>query len=66
MSASVPYLDEHPRAAELLAGASVLYTDLDGTLVARGGSVLTDAGGAPSTVVAEAIVALSRAGLTVV
>lgn len=66
MSASVPYLDEHPRAAELLAGASVLYTDLDGTLVARGGSVLTDAAGAPSTVVAEAIVALSRAGLTVV
>jgi hydroxymethylpyrimidine pyrophosphatase-like HAD family hydrolase len=44
----------------------VLYTDLDGTLVAGGGSVLADAAGAPSLVVAESLVALARAGLTVV
>jgi hypothetical protein len=44
----------------------MLYTDLDGTLVARGGSVLADAAGAPSLVVAEQIVALARFGLEVV
>lgn len=63
---SVPYLDEHPAARGMLAAASLLYTDLDGTLVARGGGVLADASGAPSTVVAEAIVALNRAGMAVV
>lgn len=64
--ASVPLLDEHPGAAAALAGASLLYTDLDGTLFARGGSMLADAGGRPSTLVAEAIVALNAAGLGVV
>ncbi len=62
----VPYLDEHQVARGLLATATLMYSDLDGTLVARGGGVLSDASGAPSTVVAEAIVALKRAGLHVV
>ncbi|MDP2300321.1 MAG: HAD hydrolase family protein, partial [Actinomycetota bacterium] len=55
-----------PAALEALSQVRVLYTDLDGTLVAPGGSVLADAGGAPSLIVAEQIVALSRAGLEVV
>ncbi|MDZ4655119.1 MAG: HAD hydrolase family protein [Coriobacteriia bacterium] len=66
MSPTVPYLDESTHARETLARASVLYTDLDGTLVAKGGSVLADAEGAPSTATAEAIVAVNRAGLDVV
>ena len=55
-----------PRAREALAKVRVLYTDLDGTLVAKGGSVLADAEARPSLVVAEAIVALARAGVAVV
>ncbi len=56
--------DERARAA--LSRVRVLYTDLDGTLVAPGGSVLADATGTPSTLVAERIVALARTGLSVV
>lgn len=66
MIPSVPYLDESPHAREALARASVLYTDLDGTLVAQGGSVLATADGTPSSGTAEAIVAVNRAGLDVV
>lgn len=54
------------RAAEALSKVRVLYTDLDGTLVARGGGVLADAAGEPSLVVAEAIIELRKAGLAVV
>jgi hydroxymethylpyrimidine pyrophosphatase-like HAD family hydrolase len=66
MPDTTPLLAEDPRAAEALASARVLYTDLDGTLVAKGGSVLADAEARPSLVVAEAIVALARAGVAVV
>lgn len=66
MNAPVPYLADHERARALLSRARVIYTDLDGTLFARGGSVLADAGGTPSTGVAEAIVSLASAGLEVV
>lgn len=66
MSRTIPYLDEHPAALDALRGANVLYTDLDGTLFARGGSVLADAHGAPSTIVVEAIVALNAAGIEIV
>jgi len=61
-----PLLAESPVALEALARVEVLYTDLDGTLLARGGSVVADAAGAPSTATVEAIVALNRAGLKVV
>jgi hypothetical protein len=62
----VPLLASDPRALDALSRVRVLYTDLDGTLVAKGGSVLADASAAPSTLVAEAIVALNRAALAVV
>ncbi len=66
MPTDTPPLIDDPRAREALANVRVLYTDLDGTLVAKGGSVLADADAAPSTIVAEAIVELSRAGVAVV
>lgn len=66
MTTGTPLITDDPRAAEALAGVRVLYTDLDGTLVAKGGSVLADAAAQPSLVVAEAIVALARAGVAVV
>lgn len=59
-------ITDDPRAAAALASVRVLYTDIDGTLVARGGSILADADGAPSTLVADAIVEIARAGLSVV
>lgn len=66
MRETLPVLADDPRALDALARVRVLYTDLDGTLLAPGGSVLADATGEPSTEVAEAIVALNRAGLAVV
>ena len=66
MPDSVPLLAAQPAALQALAHVQVLYTDIDGTLVAKGGSILGDAEGHPSTEAAEAIVALNRAGLTVV
>ena len=66
MTIDLPLIAGNPRAREALAKVRVLYTDLDGTLVAKGGSVLANADAAPSLVVAEQIVALNRAGLAVV
>jgi len=63
---NTPLLTRSPEALAALARVEVLYTDLDGTLLAPGGALLSDASGAPSTRTAEAIVALRRAGLTVV
>ncbi len=61
-----PTLSEHADAREVLGRVEVLYTDLDGTLLARGGSVLANPDGLPSTLTAEAIVDVNRAGVTVV
>ncbi|MHB8049730.1 MAG: HAD family hydrolase [Coriobacteriia bacterium] len=66
MTTDIPCISDDPRASEALARVRVLYTDLDGTLVAKGGSVLADADAAPSLVAVEQIVALNRAGLRVV
>lgn len=66
MAHEVPYLDESTARPGALSRARILYTDLDGTLVARGGSVLADAEGEPSARVAEAIVAAKRSGITIV
>jgi hypothetical protein len=63
---ATPLLTSDERAREALGRVRVLYTDLDGTLVAKGGSVLADASGTPSVVVAQSIVDLNRAGLAVV
>jgi hypothetical protein len=53
-------------AREALSRAEVLYTDLDGTLLGRGGSILTDLRGEPSLAAAEAVAGINRAGLPVV
>lgn len=44
----------------------VLFSDVDGTLVGRGGSLLADLDGGESLAAAEALVAARRAGLEVV
>jgi hypothetical protein len=62
----VPLLADDPHATAALAGVRVLYTDLDGTLVAQGGSVLARADGTPDASLAAAIVEVNRAGLAVV
>jgi hypothetical protein len=59
-------LAEDPAALDALARVEVLYTDLDGTLLAKGGCILADAEGAPSCAVVDAIVELNRADLTIV
>ena len=45
---------------------AVLFSDVDGTLVGRGGSLLADLDGTPTLAAAEALVAAQRAGLEVV
>ncbi|MDR2197550.1 MAG: HAD hydrolase family protein [Coriobacteriales bacterium] len=52
-------------AAEALAPVTHIYTDLDGTLLAPGGRLLTNHAGEPSSALAEALVALKRAGIEV-
>lgn len=61
-----PRLADNPAALEALARVEILYTDLDGTLLGPGGTLLADGDGAPSTRTAEAIVAVNLAGLPVV
>lgn len=63
---TTPLLTESPAGLAALAHVSVLYTDLDGTLLAQGGALLSNAAGEPSVSTAESIVALRKAGLTVV
>ncbi|MCL2882597.1 MAG: HAD hydrolase family protein [Coriobacteriia bacterium] len=55
-----------PEACALLANVRVIYTDLDGTLLAPGGRLLADHKGRPSAATAEALVALKTAGITVI
>lgn len=62
---AVPPIADSPAALDALARASVLYTDLDGTLLGPGGTLLADADGAPSATAAEAVVAVNRVGLDV-
>jgi hydroxymethylpyrimidine pyrophosphatase-like HAD family hydrolase len=45
---------------------ALLFSDVDGTLVGRDGSLLADLDGSPTLVAAEALVAAHRAGLEVV
>jgi len=63
---TVPLLAKEPAALAALRDVEVLYTDLDGTLLGKGGSVFTDVDGTPSLVVAEAIAELNAAGFTIV
>jgi phosphoglycolate phosphatase len=64
--AEIPRLAETPAALAALERASVLYTDLDGTLLGIGGSVLVDGDGHHSPRTAEAIARVNAAGLDVV
>jgi hydroxymethylpyrimidine pyrophosphatase-like HAD family hydrolase len=49
-----------------LADVTHVYTDLDGTLFAPGGKLLTNHAHEPSTATAEALIALKRAGIEVI
>lgn len=66
MPVALPFIDDVPDLAGRLARAKVLYTDLDGTLLGRGASLLRDRDGAPSIDAAAAVVQLNAAGLKVV
>ena len=57
---TIPLLADIPAALDALSRVEVLYTDLDGTLLGPGGSLLVDGDGAPSAATAEAIVAAQR------
>jgi hydroxymethylpyrimidine pyrophosphatase-like HAD family hydrolase len=63
---AIPYFDQADGVFERLAGARVLFTDLDGTLLGRGAALLADGQGQPSLDAVEAIVAVNCAGLPVV
>jgi len=54
-----------PEARELLAGVRMVYTDLDGTLLAPGGRLLVAHDGTPQVATAAALVALKTAGIDV-
>jgi predicted mannosyl-3-phosphoglycerate phosphatase (HAD superfamily) len=62
----VPFLDEASGLRADLARATVLFTDLDGTLFGRGGCLLCDGVGGPSLDAATAVAALNEAGLRIV
>lgn len=53
-------------AREAFARVRVVYTDLDGTLLAPGGRLLTTADGTPSASTARALVDLARRGISVI
>lgn len=52
--------------ADALRGVEVIYTDLDGTMLGKGGSFIHDPDGAHTLEPAEALVAVQRAGIDVV
>jgi hydroxymethylpyrimidine pyrophosphatase-like HAD family hydrolase len=66
MTYTPPLLSESANAAEALGSARIMYTDLDGTLLGRGGSILCDHDGMPTLVMAKAVVDLNIAELPVV
>jgi hydroxymethylpyrimidine pyrophosphatase-like HAD family hydrolase len=63
---TIPLLADSPAALDALARVDAVYTDLDGTLLGLGGSLLVDGDGAPSACTAEAVANLNAAGLTAV
>ncbi|MDP2181031.1 MAG: HAD hydrolase family protein [Actinomycetota bacterium] len=66
MHAQIPLLIDTPSALKALSGTRALYTDLDGTLLGIGGSLLLGADGAASAHTAEAIAQVNAAGLEVI
>jgi hydroxymethylpyrimidine pyrophosphatase-like HAD family hydrolase len=63
---TIPYFDETNGAMEALSHARVLFTDVDGTLLGRGASILADGQGQPTLDTVAAIADLNRAALPVV
>ena len=63
---AIPRLSEDPRAWEALARAKVAYTDLDGTVLGRGGCLLCDLDGNPTLAGAAAVAAVNEAGFDTV
>lgn len=55
-----------PEAQPFLEHITHIYTDLDGTLLAPGGKLLTAHDGSPSAALAQALVALKAAGIEVI
>lgn len=55
-----------PAAQEALAEVTHIYTDLDGTMLAPGGRLLTNHKGKPSLELAKALVKLKQAGIEVI
>jgi len=55
-----------PTAASVLSRVTHIYTDLDGTLLAPGGRLLTNHAGKPSSMLAQALTALKVAGIEVI
>jgi hydroxymethylpyrimidine pyrophosphatase-like HAD family hydrolase len=66
MNDTLPRLADAPFVPLSLTSAEVLYTDLDGTLLGRGGSLLTDGEGRPDASAARAVAMVNAAGLPVV
>lgn len=63
---TIPLLADSPTALDALSRVEILYTDLDGTLLGLGGSLLVDGQGRPALQTAEAVNAVNLAGLPVV
>lgn len=64
--AKVPQLSASPLAATALARAKIAYTDIDGTLLGRGGCLLCDLEGTPCLAAADAAVALNQRAMPLV
>jgi hydroxymethylpyrimidine pyrophosphatase-like HAD family hydrolase len=59
-------IDDKPELIARLRDIRVIYTDLDGTMLGKGGALLIDGQGRPSTRTAEALVDVTKAGIPVV
>ncbi|MCL2819007.1 MAG: HAD hydrolase family protein [Actinomycetia bacterium] len=59
-------IDDKPKLLERMRHIKAIYTDLDGTMLGRGGTLLVDGEGNPSTRVAEVIVELTEAGIPII
>jgi hydroxymethylpyrimidine pyrophosphatase-like HAD family hydrolase len=66
MSGHIATLGSSPLAADVLSRARIAYTDVDGTLLGRGGCLLCDLAGEPSLAAAKAVADVNAAGLPVV
>ncbi len=67
MAASlIPLASSPEKEKEAFANLTTIYTDLDGTLLAPGGRLLTNADGTPSAKTCDAVAALRCAGVRLI